>query len=112
MDEREPPEFAVVVAPAPEGSIVSATGELDLATAAPLEAAVRSLLRRGPVVLDLRELAFMDSTGVRTLDALARDADREGRRFAIRPELRPPVRQVLVLTGMIDTLPLVGNGAA
>ena len=43
----------------------SPCGELDLGTASRLERCLEDLLgRREPVLLDLRELTFMDSTGL------------------------------------------------
>jgi anti-anti-sigma factor len=47
-------------------------GELDLATAPEFEAAVGAHLQAGrPVLVDLAELVFLDSTGVRSLHHLA-----------------------------------------
>lgn len=83
-----------------------ATGELDLATADAYATAVREQLAAGPVLLDLGELSFMDSSGVRTLGALMRDAAREGWTLAVRPEMQANVRQVLEITGMTGILPL------
>jgi anti-sigma B factor antagonist len=85
---------------------VAAVGELDLATADAFAAALRDHLAGGPVLLDLREVSFMDSSGVRVLDALLRDVAREGWSLAVRPEMQNSVRMVLEMTGMIDALPL------
>lgn len=90
---------------------VVATGELDLSTVAQLDAALREQLAAGEVLLDLRELDFMDSTGVRMLDAVLRDADREGWRLGICSAMAPQVRQVLEITGVLAQLPLVEDGA-
>jgi anti-sigma B factor antagonist len=44
---------------------VAVSGELDLGTAGRLERCLAELLERGePVLLDLRDLTFMDSTGL------------------------------------------------
>jgi anti-anti-sigma factor len=85
---------------------LAAMGEIDLATADALAAALRDHLASGPVLLDLREVSFMDSSGVRALDALLRDVEREGWSLAVRPEMQRSVRMVFEMTGMIDALPL------
>jgi anti-anti-sigma regulatory factor len=48
----------------------------------------------------------MDSSGVRALDALLGDVEREGWSFQIRSDMHANVRQVLRLTGMLEALPL------
>ena len=84
---------------------VRPVGELDLDTAPQLEeelAAVRGDgIRR--VVLDLRRLTFMDSTGLRLVirwDAAGRE---DGFEFAIVPGSEV-VQRVIRLTGMDDQL--------
>jgi anti-anti-sigma factor len=85
---------------------VAAVGEIDLATADAFAAGVRDHLVRGAVLLDLREVSFMDSSGVRVLDALMRDVEREGWSLGVRPEMQDNVRMVLEMTGMLNVLPL------
>ena len=57
---------------------IALSGEFDIACADRAGRALRELLGRGPqtVVVDLRELGFMDSTGIKFL-VDARDAARE-----------------------------------
>ena len=60
---------------------LSLRGELDIAAAPRIEDALREAEEQGPatVVLDLSELVFMDSTGLRTIlaaDARAKEASR------------------------------------
>jgi anti-anti-sigma factor len=86
--------------------VIAAHGELDMASAPELTATVRSELAAMPVLLDLRELSFMDSSGVRALDGLVREAAKEGWTFTISPALQDQVRQVLGMTGMLETLPM------
>jgi anti-sigma B factor antagonist len=108
MSALPPPSFEIVVSPAapPRGGVVMAVaGELDLATAPQLEAALREQLAAAPVRLDLRGLSFMSSSGVRLLDAILRDVAAHRWALVIEPKMQPTVRQVLVLTGMIDALP-------
>lgn len=85
-------------------------GELDIATTPGAEAEVRRLEEEGTpeIVLDLRGLTFMDSTGLRLLvgaDARAREA---GHRLTIirGPE---PVHRVLEITGLDAKLNVVSG---
>lgn len=83
-------------------------GELDLASAGELEARLRELESARPdlIVLDLRELDFMDSTGLRTvLAADARARERGGRLVVVRPP--GEVQRVLQVTRMDEHLELV-----
>ncbi len=100
-----PPSFQITVSPAPDGVLVAVAGELDLATSAAFEATLLEQLAAGPVRLDMQELSFMDSTGIRILDAILRDLPMIGSTLLIDPNLQPAVRQVIALTGMTDALP-------
>ena len=89
------------------------TGEFDLSNASEVEDALKEIERDRPplLVLDLRELTFMDSTGLRVMvsaDARARD---DSRRLAIvqGPE---PVHRVFRITGLDDHLELVESPEA
>ena len=89
--------------------VIAPTGELDLPGAAVLQAELDRLADDGDlsgVVLDLRGLAFMDSSGLRLVvlaDMQARDA---GRRFAIvRGD--ETVHRVFEITRMSDRLDFV-----
>lgn len=77
---------------------VRVAGELDLSTACELRACLEMALahRTGPVVVDVRELVFLDSHGV---DAVLDAARSAGRARAVRVEGATPfVRRVLTLT--------------
>jgi anti-sigma B factor antagonist len=87
---------------------IAVAGELDLATAGELEAGLKTLESARPdlIVLDLRELEFMDSTGLRTvLAADARARDRGARLVVVRPP--GEVERVLQVTRMDEHLELV-----
>lgn len=75
-----PPAFEVVVDTA--GAVVTVTirGELDLATAPRLEAELEQLGGDDAerVVVDLRELLFLDSTGLEAIVKFHRRASAEG----------------------------------
>jgi anti-sigma B factor antagonist len=78
---------------------VRVAGELDMATAPELERALGvGLSRARMVVLDLRELAFMDSAGAHVIiDASAR-ARKLGRRLVLL-RTPPDVDRLFTLTG-------------
>jgi anti-anti-sigma factor len=82
---------------------VAVRGEVDLATATDLESAVRGVLDDAPdgVVLDLAQLTFIDSSGLRALVALAKDAESRGTSLALR-NLPRHAQRVLELTGLGD----------
>lgn len=62
------------------------------------------------MLVDLAELVFLDSTGVRSLHHLAQTTAGEDPALAIGAAMRPAVRQVLELTGVIALLPLEPSG--
>jgi anti-sigma B factor antagonist len=76
-------------------------GEIDIATAGCVDAALEDLLVAGfrELVLDLRDVTFLDSSGIRLMVGWARRADADGFRFAYAPGPEA-VRQVLRLTGV------------
>jgi anti-sigma B factor antagonist len=82
--------------------VVTVRGELDLATAPGLEEVlVPPLKDGGQVVLDLRALEFMDSTGVRVIVA-AHVAGQEsgGALVLVRTDPAGPVGRVLEISGL------------
>ena len=74
--------FRIDVEPSRDSVRVAPVGELDIATVDKLQAEVSRLLETGfaKIVLDLRGVRFLDSTGLRLvleLDAAAREASQE-----------------------------------
>ena len=84
---------------------LSLRGELDLGTAERLERALAGA--DGDVLLDLCELTFMDSTGVRLL---LEAAERFGPRLRIVAPRSGDVRVTIEETGIAPLLPLVEPG--
>jgi len=86
-----------------EARAVTVRGEVDLATAADLESVVGGALQEAPdgVVLDLAQLTFIDSSGLRVLVALAKDAESRGTALGLR-NLPRHAQRVLELTGLGD----------
>jgi anti-anti-sigma factor len=83
-------------------------GELDLATAARLQATLDEQFANGVdhVVADLRELTFIDSTGVRTLWSVHQRADRDGMRLSLIVG-DGNVQRALRVTGLLERMHLV-----
>jgi anti-sigma B factor antagonist len=77
-------------------------GELDLGAAPQLEQALDEA--NGEVLLDLRGLTFMDSTGVRVL---LEAAERRAGRLRIVPPANGDARVTMEETGIAPLLPLV-----
>lgn len=97
----------------PDGTAhVVLEGELDIATSPGAEAELKRVEGNGArlIVLDLRRLTFMDSTGLRLLVAADSRARESGRRLAI---VRGPeaVHRVLEITGLDAKLDLIGDPA-
>ena len=95
------------------GVRIAFTGELDLASSDRVEGELAAVERDGParIVLDLRGLTFMDSTGLRLVagaDARARQA---GRRVTIiqGPEA---VRRVFEITRLDERLDIVADDSS
>jgi len=79
---------------------VHVAGALDIATSPELERTLEELEAR-LIVLDMRELGFMDCAGVHTIVSASRRARQGGRRLIL---LRgtPSIDRVFTLTGSAD----------
>jgi anti-sigma B factor antagonist len=86
-----------------ERSVVEAHGELDLGTVPAVEREVQELRSRGAraIVLDLRPLTFIDSSGLRLLLRLDAASRADGFAFSIAAG-DGPVRRLLELTDLTD----------
>lgn len=87
--------------------VISLCGELDLANAGTAETALETSLAEdaSQLVIDMRELEFIDSTGIALLvAALGNNGSEERVRFI--PSTAPAVTRVLELTGLSERLPL------
>lgn len=81
---------------------VAVTGDLDLTTADALRDQLDDLILRYPekdLILDLKEVAFIDSSGLGVLLGRYRRLRGEGRRLAL-VGVRPSVRAVLDVAGV------------
>ena len=103
-----PPIFDISEARDDRGQVrLLLAGELDMATAHVLAERLRRAATRGEaVVVDLSDLTFMDSSGLRLLLRAAADSQRDGWQLGIR---RPPPRiwRSMEVSGAGPFLPLV-----
>lgn len=92
--------------PDDDGTLVlHATGEVDVTLVPPMLAGVASMVSgaRG-VVLDLTDVTFFDSSGVRLVDRLARETGKIGAPFRVAAPPGGMARRVLELVGMAALL--------
>ena len=91
-------------------AVIELEGELDLAGANALEEelATPEVDATGAVVLDLRAVSFMDSSGLRVIAVTLQDAQERGRRFALVPGAAQVMR-VFDITRMRERLEFVDD---
>jgi len=91
---------------------VTPRGELDIVTAPQLEAAVSEATSEpvSELVLDLRELTFMDSTGLRALAQANLKAEQAGTALSIWRGSHQ-IERVLEISGLGPLLPLANAPA-
>ena len=88
-------------------AVLALGGELDLAGATVLEQELAPL-QAGTIVLDLRGLEFMDSSGLRSIAVRALRARQQGRRFALVPG-QAQVMRVFDITRMRERFEFVAD---
>ena len=80
-------------------------GELDMSVADDLENRLEELKElHAAVRLDLSQLSFIDSTGIRIVTLAQLDANRNGWRFEVEREVGPAIRRPLELLGLDQLL--------
>jgi anti-anti-sigma factor len=86
--------------------VVAVPGELDIANAAAVEAALLAADASGAdeIVVDLSGLRFMGSVGLRLLLEADERAQARGRRLTLRASA--PVQRIIDLAGLTATLPV------
>jgi anti-sigma B factor antagonist len=102
-----PPPFGCTVHASGGVVTVAPTGELDLGTVPLLESAIsyQRDLGNAKLVVDLRGVTFIDSSGVHLLLRLAQNAADGGHAFRVVPGSER-VQRVFALTGVEETLGL------
>jgi anti-anti-sigma factor len=106
MDEESGPpgaQLTIADGTGDTGLVVRLAGELDLASVGLLAAPLEELLGRPPqpLVLDLSELTFMDSSGIAVLIRVANHFEQLETRGA-----QPAVRRVIEVLGLADRVGL------
>jgi anti-sigma B factor antagonist len=101
------PPLSLSVVPDRDHVTITAVGEVDLATAGDVETQLQELWDSGwmAVDIDLRQVSFMDSSGLHMMVRAMRAAQRTGRSLAII-DGSDAVRRLLELTSMEDVLPI------
>lgn len=90
----------------PDRSLVRAWGEIDLSVRRAVSELCQTVAHRAmPVVIDARDVTFIDSTGMSILVRIARDAEAGG--YPVRLDNAPwMLRELLTITGVDQLLPL------
>ncbi len=98
-------KFHVDIEPDRHRVIVRPVGDIDLASATDVELPLFELLDRGfaHVVVDLRRVTFLDSSGIRMLVNAHKHAEKLGARVSVRLGGEAS-RRALEITGMLDYL--------
>jgi anti-anti-sigma factor len=102
------PNFRIDTARAGSGTTMKLAGELDSASCSELAERFELLARAGDtgeVVLDLADVAFVDSAGMRAIIVIERIARERSIALAIRPPAGPVI-DLLQMTGVGDRVPL------
>jgi len=96
--------FASEPGPEPGTWVLRASGEIDVATSPELRRALHHLVdRHGSIVVDLRDVSFIDSSGLGVLvGTLKRLRERDPQGTLVLEGLQDPVRKVFDITGLTD----------
>jgi len=96
----------------PHGPTITLSGEIDMSAVADIEAAIGPVVpsEAGLLVLDLRNVSFLDSSGLRVILRIDREQRDAGKRFVVVRGGRR-VARVLELTGAERQLEIVADPA-
>jgi anti-anti-sigma factor len=97
-----PEAFRILESIADGSRVIALSGELDLSNATQLEERLAGDI---DTVLDLSELSFIDSSGIRVLISTAQRAQSEGWTFSVR-NAQPAVLRVIKVVGLDQQLGL------
>jgi anti-anti-sigma factor len=110
MSVEEERPFAVRSAQRDTGVIVVASGEIDLWSAPEVKAALAGQgARDSAVVLDLRGVTFMDSSGLGLIVEANQRARKQGYRFAVAVGGASDVHRILEMSGLMKVLKFVDD---
>jgi anti-anti-sigma factor len=90
------------------------SGELDLSVGSEFQKALDAIAADRPtrVVVDLREVTFIDSSGLRMLLQANSRAHNEGWEISFLPKERSQVRRALEVTGLHRVFPMADGARA
>jgi anti-anti-sigma factor len=99
-------ELGIATVADTDPTVVSLTGELDIASAPQLEERIRNLVDSGRtrLVIDLADLTFCDSTGIGTLVRGNNDCRAQGGYLRLAAPNRH-IARVLAVVGLLDAFP-------
>jgi len=108
MPDETPEELSVEVLADSDVSVLVVRGELDAYSAPTLDAVVEQVLARGAqrLVLDLGEVAFIDSSGLRSMIRARKQVGDEAGALRIR-DPQPSTMRLLEITGLTEHFPVV-----
>jgi anti-anti-sigma factor len=89
---------------------ITPVGELDLATVDEVEKRFREAREQGfaRIVMDLRGLSFMDSSGLRLILSHQAESGKNGFRFMVIPGSRN-IQRVFEISGVLEHVPFVSG---
>jgi anti-anti-sigma factor len=97
----------VVVGREPEIVRVALTGEIDTSNAEGVRSELEDALSEPALVIDLSQLEYLDSAGIRALFAVSESASARGCRCSIVVREASPVRRILDVAGIEAAFELV-----
>lgn len=90
--------FSIQLAPLPEAHVVVVRGEIEMATAAEFEDAMRNAVSGDALLVDLTAVKFIDSKGVSALMRVLAPRGGSGRRVAVVAQR--PIQMMFEIAGL------------
>jgi anti-sigma B factor antagonist len=97
--------FQVEVQSSGKGTVLALSGELDVAATPAFEEALATVAGSDPLIVDLRKLEFIDSTGLGALVRLHQQTEEQEHEFGLIRGTGQ-VERLLGLTGLADRIPV------
>jgi anti-sigma B factor antagonist len=103
-------QLRIAIRRAPDRVVLELDGELDMVNTPLLQDACAGADVAGSamLVLDLRRLSFIDSTGLKAIFSARNDSRRRGQKFAVTPGSRQ-VERLLSVTRLGEHLPTIAT---
>jgi anti-anti-sigma factor len=100
-EELPGPDLLTALQPGEDGVVLRVEGEVDLVTAPALAMALaEATAEPGDVTVDLRQVTFMDSTGLRVLLETRGRLEQDGRAMRLQVDESGAVARLLDLVGV------------